>query len=370
MRNAMPMDTPVTWLVTLEQGTPESRGRLVELLRPDLERTLATAPETREASYETPFGRIHLHRQGDACPGAPIRLTFGANPSPRVERGVKGQQDSLPSVTLPDGKLEADGARLVGLEDIHASVLQQFHCRWDGALDAWSQRTGQPIPTGLHLYFAGSPALFVFAGDPGTGKSVSAAVLADRYCRMLGITGHLVRQGTEARGNGTVGDFGNRVRTAFDGLARLPADDLKILVLEEAESIGMRRSEGQAHQEDRAGTATLLQCLDTYGSLRRFAVFCTTNLLESLDAALIRRAMPFTFARPGQAARRILLAEWLPDFPKEALSRAVDASDGMTGSDLVRALTAAFVTALRADKAVTEEQVLTTLRAALRTGSV
>ncbi len=370
MRNTPSHPAPVTWVVTLRQGTPDSQGRLAELLRPNLERTLAAAPETREATYETPFGTLSLHRQGSSSPGAPIRLTFAANHMPRPEAGTAGQADGLPLLTLPDATIQNHGACLIGLEELHQSVLYHFNVRWDGALEAWSQRTGQAIPPGLHRSVTGTPALFIFAGDPGTGKSVSAATLADRYCRQQDITGHLVRLGTELRGDGTVNSGGNRLQASFAQLGRLPDADLKMLVLEEAEAIGMRRSEGQSHFEDRAQTSTLLQCLDAYGGRRRFVVVMTTNVADALDAAIIRRAVPVTFARPNQHARCILLADWLPDVPAEALDWAAEVSEGMTGSDMVRTLMGLFTTAVQTAQAVPQEQVLEALFSAPRTGRV
>src|SRR5947209_6801057 len=55
--------TPVTWQVTVERDTPQRRQRLLDLLRPQLERHLAAYPQDAEVPFDTPLGLITLRRQ-------------------------------------------------------------------------------------------------------------------------------------------------------------------------------------------------------------------------------------------------------------------------------------------------------------------
>jgi hypothetical protein len=371
MSKATPIP-PVEWHITVEKDSHHARARLCEVLQPVLTHRLTAAPEASEFTWETPIARVHLRRQGQSIPGAPVRLAFAPEEATPL-RGTDlppARGPEVPIQVFPDPTVAELGHRLVGLEDIHESVLQHLRCREPGVVAAWSARTGQAIPPGMHAYISQAPALFIFSGDPGTGKTASPPVIIDQFCRELGVRGHLIRHGTEVRGNGHVGDFGHQIRAAFAHLARLPEDDVKALSFEEAEAVGMRRSEGQAHHEDRAGTASLLQALDTCGRLKRTVIFCTTNVPEALDAALIRRGTVYTFARPNAEARRTLLADWLPGFPAEVLDEAAEASEGMTGSDLARTLTALFTAAVQADHSIEQDHLLDALTAAPRTGRV
>jgi len=175
---------------------------------------------------------------------------------------------------------------------------------------------------------------------------------------------------TQARGQGLVGDFSRRLRAAFARIAALPDDELKLLVVDEADALTMRRSEASGHQEDRAATATLLQCLDEIAGRRRLAVILTSNVPDAIDPAVQRRANLFAFERPGEAARRALLARWLPHLDRAALDRAAREAAGMTPADLDRALGAAWLAAVGAETSLLPEEAISALRGAARTGSV
>ena len=370
---------PSLWEVSTTSAleTAAGRERLLRHLRPVLEERLMRSAETREFAIESPLGHVHLRRRGAASdPGAGVRLVVvGAqlnhNGGPSAASG--GTSVSDPNVNLqvlPDDTVAETAAQLVGLDDIHESVLHAFGCRWDGTLERWSADRGHSLPAPLHRLMGMGSVAIVFNGDPGTGKSVSPAVIGDKYCRRMGIDGYVVRVGAEVRGDGHVGNFGARVRAAFDTVEALPEGALRVLQFDEAEAIGMRRSELQSHQEDRAGTCALLQNLDRTAGLRRFATFLTTNLIDSLDAAILRRTTCFVFPRPDAHRRAQMLAAWLPALAEESLRVCVEASEGMTPADVERTLLAAYLAAINEDTALTEKSVYAALANAHRTRSV
>ncbi|MCW3052358.1 MAG: hypothetical protein JWN14_1528, partial [Chthonomonadales bacterium] len=75
MSNATPIPH-VEWHITVEKDSHHARARLCNVLHPVLTHRLAAAPEASEFTWETPVARVHLRRQGQSIPGAPVRLAF------------------------------------------------------------------------------------------------------------------------------------------------------------------------------------------------------------------------------------------------------------------------------------------------------
>lgn len=347
------------------------RGRILDQIRAALEKKLHGDPQAKELIWHTPLGTVEARPRAGQCGGGPFRLAFAADTGAVKAPCGAGDpaaepDDALPSLRLPDDGARLLGERLVGLERVRRDVLLQWECRWDGALEAWSRKAGSPIPPALHEQLRTGHALWLFAGDPGTGKSA----LADDYARRHGIRGTLIWMGTQTRGQGLVGDFSRRLRAAFRRAAALPEEDIGVLVMDEADALAMRRSEAQSHQEDKAGTSTLIQALDEIAGKRRLAVIMTTNSLTNIDAAIQRRARIVPFGRPDAASRRSLLARWLPHLTADELGAAAQAADGMTPADIERALGEAWLAAIGVQASLAPEGALACLRSASRTGSV
>ena len=367
-----------------DANDPAYRSRLLGHVRSGLEAKLRDDPAARDLTWRTPLGTVEAHLHGDRTQtGGPIRLAFakagdagaGARAvsnrlAPPVRQGNPDPDEALPCLRLPDEPTRQLGNRLVGLEDARRGILQRWESRWDGALDAWARKTGSPLPLALREHLNEGHELWLLSGDPGTGKSALARCAADAYCRRQGVGGTVLWLGTAARGQGLVGDSGRRLRAAFRQLRALPGDELKVLLVDEADAVAMRRSEGQAHQEDRAATSTLIQALDEAAGTRRLSVMMTSNTAGNVDAAIQRRARLIAFGRPNTPARRALLARWLPHLSASELDAAAVASDAMTPADIERAVAEAWLAAVGADMPLTATGAVSALRQAERTGSV
>ncbi|MBB6053865.1 AAA family ATPase [Armatimonas rosea] len=253
----------------------------------------------------------------------------------------------LAETLLPHEGIQRDGQRLVGLDPIVEELLLQMACQWDGALQDWSEQTQQPVPEDLEDSLTNGVALVLLHGDPGTGKSASARFVSDYYCRIKGITGSILTLTTQARGNGLVGDFAGNIWRAFDQLRALPEGSLKVMIVDEVEGMAVRRSEQQAHHEEKAATDSFLQVADELAGESRMIIFLTTNQPDEIDPALRRRCIAeFGFGRPGPDARRVLLARQLPAFSEAQLDALVTVSEGMTPVDIRAALRGCYMAAV------------------------
>jgi hypothetical protein len=365
-----------TWSVRISppvQGDANWRARALELIRPEVERRLLRWPNERQFTLRGPLLQAEIQREaGDWRPGAEIRLRYADSAAGLpTSNGGAAATPPLVSLSLPDDRLERLGERLVGLDGVREEVLLRLHCHWDAGLETWSEHTRRSVPPAVRAVFEERVPLFNFTGDPGVGKSALAQVIADRYCRDADTNGHLFWVGTAVRGNGLVGDFGNRLRATFTTVARMSGStEPCFVIIDEADSIAMRRSETHAHQEDRAGTATLLQSLDALGGEQRVAVFLTTNLSETVDAAVRRRGTSYHFPRPGLRGRWRLLARLWPEADGKFLAGAAALSRGMTPADIERAIGHACLEAIRRGNAPAGTTVIRHLLRQPRTGRV
>jgi len=257
----------------------------------------------------------------------------------------------------------------VGLGAIQTQVLQRLKCCWDGALQDWSRSTATTVPTALSARLADTATLVILSGDPGIGKSALVQSIANAYCKETQQPGNLYWLTTAARGDGTVGNFSRQLRAAFEVVEQAARDIPAFVLIDEGDALCMARSEKQAHQEDRAGTSSLLAIIDQLGG-RKVAVFLTTNLLDRVDAAIQRRAMCYELRRPDRAARLLLLRHWFPDAAEQVLTHAARAADWMTPVDIERTIEALYLDSLANGVAPDLTTLPARLRRAPRTSAV
>lgn len=156
--------------------------------------------------------------------------------------------------------------------------------------------------------------LIIFAGDVGTGKTVSALAIADRMVRELKKEGFFLKLSTKVRGEGLHGQMGNLVNDAFKELKKQAGKRrLAFLFIDEADAIATTRSTMQMHQEEKAAVNTLIQKIDEVRELKgRAIIFMSTNRLHFIDEAIVRRAaVILEFKRPDADERKELFEKSL-----------------------------------------------------------
>ena len=145
--------------------------------------------------------------------------------------------------------------------------------------------------------------LFLFSGDVGTGKTVTAECSADQLTRELGKEGFLLKLSTRVRGRGLHGEMSQLIQDAFENLTTQAGKRrLSFLLIDEADSISSQRSTEQMHQEEKAAVNTLIQKIDEIRQVGgRAVVFLCTNRADVIDQAVVRRAaLHVEFVRPDR----------------------------------------------------------------------
>jgi SpoVK/Ycf46/Vps4 family AAA+-type ATPase len=176
----------------------------------------------------------------------------------------------------------------------------------------------------------------LFTGEPGTGKTLSAEVLAG----MLGL--ELLKVDLSQIVSKWVGETEKNLESAF----RQAEESQAVLFFDEADSLFGKRGEVK-HGTDRYANLEvgyLLQRLESSSAL----VILASNLRENIDAAFTRRFhFVVNFPRPGPAERSQL---WRLAFPPESpLASDVDVDAlsrlDMTGAGIASAARSAALIA-------------------------
>jgi AAA+ superfamily predicted ATPase len=226
------------------------------------------------------------------------------------------------TVNFPDPDAQERFASLIGLDDVKERLDKETEAilRPD-LLEQWSKELyGARLPA-LNL-LQRRPALFIFAGDVGTGKTALASSFGDPLARKSRLPVELYSLSLRARGIGAVGEMTALISEAFrhlkticpksPGYGKKPTGAV-ILVIDEADALAQSREMAQMHHEDRAGVNALIRGIDDLAAAKLpcLTVMCT-NRLGALDPAVRRRAAAvFEFNRPGLELRQRLLEEQL-----------------------------------------------------------
>lgn len=187
---------------------------------------------------------------------------------------------------------------------------------------------------------------FLFWGPPGTGKSAFGRYIAERigyefvYRRMSDLLSPFVGQNEQ------------NIASMFRDAARIPS----VLMIDEADSLMGERKNAMRSWESSLVNEFLSQLEAT-----KSIVICTTNLLQNLDAAALRRfpwKIGFKPMKTGDAVRACRLyfpaqfggAAGFPDLPsgltlgdfgavhRKFIPRLVSNPDGLSRNEILSAL--------------------------------
>ncbi|MFP2905472.1 ATP-binding protein [Pyxidicoccus sp. 3LFB2] len=208
----------------------------------------------------------------------------------------------LVEMTHPSAQAQEGFDALIGLENQKQLLLEELLLLLaPDRLSKWLKRhhaKGLPLAASAQR----TTPLVLLSGEVGCGKTALATSVGTPLARELGETVRVLETPSDIRGTGLVGELSTRVTEAFAQARSKVGKGYGLLIIDEADDIGMSRSEQQAHHEDRAGLNVLIKQLDTLPREKvRMAVLMITNRVNALDPAVRRRAaLTLEFSRPGQ----------------------------------------------------------------------
>jgi len=211
---------------------------------------------------------------------------------------------------LPNAAIAAASARLIGFENRYQRLHRDLRLLSDPEqLRAWSKKYHHKELVICNAVADRYP-LVIFAGDVGTGKTVTAEGACDRLAREAHREAMLFKLSTRVRGSGKVGQMSTLLNQAFEVVAKQAGKTRHaFLIIDEADSLASTRETAQSHHEDKVAVNTIIQKVD---DLRRHSgrvlVFLCTNRAGALDPAIVRRAARTElFDRPTDQEREDLL---------------------------------------------------------------
>ena len=191
-----------------------------------------------------------------------------------------------------NGDLEANRALVQQALDRSATLLRQKRAPARNVVptgyDLRFLNVDQDVPKLITALQHRPQGIFCFHGPAGTGKSELARHIADALEKPL-----LVKRASDLL-DMYVGQTEQRIAAMFDDARQRDA----VLVLDEADSF-LRDRRGARHSWEVTQVNELLTQMEAFDGL----FICTTNLMESLDTASLRRfpwKIRFDFLKPGQ----------------------------------------------------------------------
>jgi hypothetical protein len=186
--------------------------------------------------------------------------------------------------------------------------------------DVWGLRAKDPYGGGLALNLY---------GPSGTGKSMIAEAIA----QLLGCL--IIRASYANLISKYPGDTNKAIVGGFRAAERAGA----VLVMNEADALLGKRLERMTSGADKSVNEAVNETLDTLDRHHGVVVF-TTNSFDNYDSAFLRRIESIRLDLPDAAGRlrlwQNLLPESLPLATDVTPERLAEASEGMSGGDMVK----------------------------------
>ncbi len=210
-------------------------------------------------------------------------------------------------IRYPDERFGNAFDALVGLDwekkDVQRKLLLLLS---PGSLENWVSQTyaNNPPHMLLRVLHERYP-LIILEGEVGSGKTALARSIGHRLAVKMNTELALFIVNAQVRGGGHVGELTQNISRAFTEAERCQErEQIPVMVLiDEADALAQSRGGRQTHHEDDAGVNTLIQRIDRLRG-RPIAVLFATNLVQSLDAAILRRSIvSYHFVRPSAEQR-------------------------------------------------------------------
>ncbi len=221
-------------------------------------------------------------------------------------------------IELPSPKLENIAKTLIGFDNHYMGLKKHLMIMLaPDSVNEWSKIHYQQIIPLCNIIQHRYP-LFLFSGDVGTGKTITAECSANKLTKDMKKNGFLLKLSTRVRGKGLHGEMNQLIQDAFKNLkTQAGKNRFAFLLIDEADSVASLRSTEQMHQEEKSAVNTLIQKIDEIRQAGgRAVVFLCTNRASVIDHAIIRRAtLHIEFSRPDKKQCLELLKHDLQGIP-------------------------------------------------------
>ena len=217
-------------------------------------------------------------------------------------------------IRYPDPRYGSAFDSLVGLDhikvDLFRKLVLQLSPRY---LDRWADKCLDAGPSPLRDVLHRRYPLFLLEGEVGAGKTALSRSIGHPLSQRLGTDVLLYIVNAQVRGSGHVGELTQNISRAFEEAERAQeSEQVPVMILvDEADALAQQRGSAQTHHEDDAGVNTLIQRIDRLRG-KPMAVLFATNLVTSLDSAILRRAFAtyHSIARMATFGRRSSSRYW------------------------------------------------------------
>lgn len=210
-------------------------------------------------------------------------------------------------IRYPDERFAALFNALVGIDGIKKDMIRKLHLLLQpDFLEHWlDYNYRERRPQALSQTLQDRYPLIILEGDVGSGKTALARSVGHHLATNLKTEIALFIINAQVRGSGHVGELTQNIARTFNEAEQCSDREQipVILFIDEADALAQARGGNQTHHEDDAGVNTLIQRIDRLRG-RPMAVIFATNLAQSLDSAIMRRAIAsYHFDRPNDDQR-------------------------------------------------------------------
>jgi hypothetical protein len=253
-----------------------------------------SAEHATELASRYRFAATEIRAAANVARATARTLAIGKPPNDTIEEACAAiaRPTSLRYGRLIEPRTEAPELILPELETQQVHDVVRLHRLGPKVFDEWQFSTRMTSAGGVKA---------LFAGEPGTGKTLAAELIA----RELGLP--LFKVDLARVVSKWVGETEKNLDAAF----REAEDSHAVLFFDEAEALFGARGDVRSGADRYANleVSFLLQRLDAFGGVAILA----TNLRDKIDAAFTRRFhVVVAFPRPGEVDRRRL---WKQAFP-------------------------------------------------------
>jgi len=233
--------------------------------------------------------------------------------------------DVYSGVSLPESaRLNWDS--LAGYEEVKAEVMSTIvnALQHPELYDNIAKQTREK-------YESNRPTAVLFDGSPGTGKTLTARILASQCNRPL------IVLKLESFVSKWYGESEKKLAQILSLSNKIPGGS--IIFIDEIDSVVTTRDQGNMHEVTRRILATLLTHMEGFNGKHntkdQSLLICATNRKQDLDSALLSRfGAIIYYPLPSYSSRVAILRRYAKQLPMSDIEKLASMSNGLSCRDI------------------------------------